>query len=159
MDKRRTNSTIEDAPRIFCTQYSSSLSRGACTDRVIWIKRNTRLTNMPSTKKNSKKSKCLVEEAAIYSEDIGTLGIKTNCGSASTYHKPISSLPLAKDEAKRRLERMVGTCWLVSPGLCILLSYGLLPSLLGALWSPYKWSTKENVHIAVIWTYKWEDSK
>jgi len=56
--------------------------------------------------KSVKRKHAVLEEAPIYFEDIGTLGIKKNTGSNSSYHKPISSLPLAKDEDKRRLMRM-----------------------------------------------------
>ena len=67
---------------------------------------------MLSSKKKNKRSRRILEEAAIYSEDIGTLGIKKTAGGASSYQKPISSLPLPDDEDKRRLQRMVNSCGL-----------------------------------------------
>jgi hypothetical protein len=66
---------------------------------------------MPTNKKRSRTSKGRLEAAAVYTEDIGTQGIKTSAGSAPSNQKPISSLPLPKDEDKRRLKRKVGTCW------------------------------------------------
>jgi len=64
---------------------------------------------MPPLKKKAKKKKRRLEEAALYSEDIGTAGIKKSTLASSFsngYQQPISQLPLPKDEEKRRLKRM-----------------------------------------------------
>ena len=90
---------------------------------------------MTSSKKKNKRPRRLLEEAAIYSEDVGTLGIKkTAGGGASSFQKPILSLPLPDDEDKRRLQRMVNSCCLelVMPGP-VSHEIGLLLSHLGTL--------------------------
>ena len=65
-------------------------------------------------KKDKIKKRKLVSEpaAAVYTQDIGTEGIKTNSLTTSIgYSKSISDLPLPNDEEERRQKRMV-KCYL-----------------------------------------------
>jgi hypothetical protein len=60
---------------------------------------------MPSKKKQKNKKRRLEDIAPLYSEDIGTEGIKKSTGAVE--QSSISNLPLAEDEEHRRRERKV----------------------------------------------------
>jgi hypothetical protein len=101
--------TIDKYP----TPASKYSHRHTCATGSFPEKTSTRSKSsvMPSKKKKNKgKLKRRLEEVApLYTEDLGTQGIKKNslASSAAGRLGSISKKPLAKDEESRRQERMV----------------------------------------------------
>lgn len=107
----------EPSPLSFLTNNNNSIKAHACVRGSFFDKSSPKSVLIPSMAmskkkkdKSSHKNKRKLEEAApLYTEDIGTEGIKKSSSlvSAAKQQTSISQLPLPKDEDERRQKRMV----------------------------------------------------
>ncbi len=89
------------------TKDTSTCAGGKFTDKQYKSHLSSLIPIMVKKVKKTKKRK-FEEAAPLYTEDLGTLGIKKSSPSNFVgYQKSISELPLPKDEDERRQKRMV----------------------------------------------------
>jgi len=105
-----------------------SCVRGSFLDRPSQTNLLSPLMPPKKRKKEKANKKRRLEEAApLYTEDIGTEGVKkSNLVSAANHEVSISSLPLATDEDERRKKRMVSVKFAVGLPFWILLLTNLI---------------------------------